>query len=36
MTDFDEYLLAKEPDKRERAANWSAAIGLTKKGEEAR
>ena len=30
MTDLDEYLLAKEPDKRERAANWSAAIGLQK------
>ena len=30
MTDLDEYLRAKEPDKRERAANWSAAIGLQK------
>lgn len=28
MTDFDEYLVAGEPDKRERAYGWATAIGL--------
>ena len=28
MNDFDEYLIAGEPDKRERAYGWATAIGL--------
>lgn len=28
MTEFDEYLVAGEPDKRERAYGWATAIGL--------
>lgn len=28
MTDFDEYIRAEEPGKRQRAENWRAAIGL--------
>jgi hypothetical protein len=28
MDDFDEYLVAGEPDKRERAYGWATAIGL--------
>ena len=28
MNDFDEYLVAGEPDKRERAYGWATAIGL--------
>ncbi|MDH6535411.1 hypothetical protein D0T51_09515 [Parabacteroides sp. 52] len=28
MTNFEEYLQHPDPEKRERAANWSMAIGL--------